>query len=435
VISASNNSQPGSAFAKNPAMGPIAISTTGWYKFTHRFYNNAGVLAVDMRIYDSANVLVNSWTRSNPADLIGLIGGNRYGWFDFNEFSTLAFDNARLVNGVRHDDIVVNADAGVCTAVVTFDLLPATDNCDSTPTVVASPPSGSTFPNGDTTVTITATDDCGNFSTSTFTVTVSDFNDLVVDVELGGGVMNPGTYTRCITFELWNGAVMTHSTAQIFTFTAGNMAPETLEVPCGPYTCITARDRLHTLRRTISPLPTVGTQYVAEFTTANGNNQLIGGNLNDDKFIDILDFGIYSLHDLALAPGGASTTCAQVPPFRHPDIDGSGFVDSFDFGYIGINFLQIRENNCDGSSTTIIASDDSPGGNYGDAPITAISVNDLVVRGMGELAVMDLNHDGQFNLVDRTLWMQGVRPKTRRVTPGVQVQEESTPPTTPARRR
>jgi hypothetical protein len=96
VISASNNSQPGSAFAKNPAMGPIAISTTGWYTFEHHFYDNAGVLAVDMSIFDSSSTLVNSWTLSNPADLIGVTGGNRYGWFSYNQLSTLAFDNASL---------------------------------------------------------------------------------------------------------------------------------------------------------------------------------------------------------------------------------------------------------------------------------------------------------------------------------------------------
>jgi len=97
VISASTNSQPGSAFAKNPAPNsPIAISTSGWYTFDHHFYDNAGVLAVDMSIFDSADTLVNSWTVSVPADLIGGIGGNRYGWFDYNQFSTPAFDNAEL---------------------------------------------------------------------------------------------------------------------------------------------------------------------------------------------------------------------------------------------------------------------------------------------------------------------------------------------------
>lgn len=96
VISASTNSQPGSAFAKNPAKDPIAVSTTGWYTFEHHFFDNAGALGVEMSIYDASNVLINSWTPTVAANVISGIGGNRYGWFDFNEFSTLAFDNASL---------------------------------------------------------------------------------------------------------------------------------------------------------------------------------------------------------------------------------------------------------------------------------------------------------------------------------------------------
>jgi hypothetical protein len=96
VISASNNSSPGSAFPKNPGRAPIAISTTGWYTFEHHFYDNAGVLAVDLSIYDSVNSLVNSWTLSNPLDLIGGVGGNQYGWFSDNDFSALPFDNSEL---------------------------------------------------------------------------------------------------------------------------------------------------------------------------------------------------------------------------------------------------------------------------------------------------------------------------------------------------
>lgn len=96
VVSASNNSQPGSAYAKNPNRDPIAISSTGWYTFEHHFYDNGGVLAVDMSIFDSASNLINMWTLSNPADVISGIGGNRYGWFTDDDFSTLAFDNARL---------------------------------------------------------------------------------------------------------------------------------------------------------------------------------------------------------------------------------------------------------------------------------------------------------------------------------------------------
>lgn len=94
VISASNNSQPSSAFAKNPDKDPIAILTSGWYTFEHRFYDDSGVLAVDMSIRDASGVLVNTWTLSDSTDLITGIGGNRYGWFDYNQFSPLAFDNA-----------------------------------------------------------------------------------------------------------------------------------------------------------------------------------------------------------------------------------------------------------------------------------------------------------------------------------------------------
>ena len=95
IISASNNSQPGSAYAKDPGKAPIAISTTGWYTFEHHFYDNGGILAVDMSIIDSSNTLVNTWTISTT-DSISATGGNRYGWFDYNQFPTLAFDNAEL---------------------------------------------------------------------------------------------------------------------------------------------------------------------------------------------------------------------------------------------------------------------------------------------------------------------------------------------------
>jgi hypothetical protein len=96
VITASNNTQPGSAFAKNPGRSPIAISTSGWYTFKHRFYNNGGVLAVEMTIVNAANAVVGSWLLSDPTDVITNIGGNRYGWFNYSEFSTLAFDNSQL---------------------------------------------------------------------------------------------------------------------------------------------------------------------------------------------------------------------------------------------------------------------------------------------------------------------------------------------------
>jgi len=97
VISGGNNTQPGSAFPQNPGHSPIAITTTGWYTFEHHFYNNGGTLAVNMSITDAANTVVGTWALSDVSDLIGLIGGNRYAYFDFNEVTSgLAFDNATL---------------------------------------------------------------------------------------------------------------------------------------------------------------------------------------------------------------------------------------------------------------------------------------------------------------------------------------------------
>jgi hypothetical protein len=69
--------------------------------------------------------------------------------------------------------IAQGTDPNACSAVVTFNVN-ATDNCPGGLIVVATPPSGSTFSTGTTTVNVTATDASGNSSTTSFTVTVND---------------------------------------------------------------------------------------------------------------------------------------------------------------------------------------------------------------------------------------------------------------------
>jgi len=59
-----------------------------------------------------------------------------------------------------------------CNAIATWNTPVATDNC-SIPTLHVNIPSGSTFEEGQTIVTYTATDDCGNQAFHSFTVTVS----------------------------------------------------------------------------------------------------------------------------------------------------------------------------------------------------------------------------------------------------------------------
>ena len=68
---------------------------------------------------------------------------------------------------------ITTPQTGPSGAVVTFSLPSALDNCDGSPVVVSSHASGSTFPPGPTTVTVTASDLSGNTNACTFIVTVT----------------------------------------------------------------------------------------------------------------------------------------------------------------------------------------------------------------------------------------------------------------------
>jgi len=70
-------------------------------------------------------------------------------------------------------NLTVNAAAGSCASNVSF-VVTASDVCGTVTNLVSVPASGSAFPVGVTVVTNTATDDSGNSSTCTFTVTVRD---------------------------------------------------------------------------------------------------------------------------------------------------------------------------------------------------------------------------------------------------------------------
>lgn len=73
----------------NPRDASVIISSAGWYTFEHSFQDNgSGVLAVTLTVRDSSNAVVGTpTTLSTPADVIGtVVGGNRYGWLQTNEF-------------------------------------------------------------------------------------------------------------------------------------------------------------------------------------------------------------------------------------------------------------------------------------------------------------------------------------------------------------
>jgi hypothetical protein len=100
VITGGNNATRCGAdpYSTDPSHGPqVHIIMSGWYTFKHVFTGvSGGPLIVNMQVIQkSTNLVVGTWTRSDPSDIIGTtVGGNSDGWFVQNEFDGLAIDNS-----------------------------------------------------------------------------------------------------------------------------------------------------------------------------------------------------------------------------------------------------------------------------------------------------------------------------------------------------
>lgn len=305
------------------------------------------------------------------------------------------------------NDISLHADAGTCSAVVNWVEPTATDNCDGPlPVTCTSFPvmglgNGDTFASGQPTqITCQATDSCGNMSQCSFTVTVSNFNEVFVDVEFEG--VDPSVFTRCVTFGLSNcgtGQPVEFVPRQI-AITNGAATGVSVLVPCGAYDCMTARDTLHTLRSTAQDFSDDGKTYSATFTgdPSAGGDWLTGGNLNDDLFVDIVDFGVFALQFNTFV--GASTDCFT--PFPHSDINGDGMVGAADFTFFQQNFSVGSDPDCCEASP-LQFSDPSR------EPIMRISVRELVTMGLSDLVRSDLNNDGWLDVQDVAAFLNGAR--------------------------
>ena len=254
---------------------------------------------------------------------------------------------------------------------------------------------GDPFPQGTTTITWTATDACSHTATHYQTVTIDPLNDLVIDVELLD--VSEAALQRCITFELYD-CDSVQTIEQVVAFGGGLAYSVPLTVACGDYDCILVRDELHTLARLLNRdagLDIVAGEYVADFTgPAYG---LIGGNLNDDAWVDIMDFVVYA-NRWGDSYGGGDTTCATVP--YHADITGDGDVGSGDFTFIQTYFLATADDDCCGLLR--------PGEYQG--PRTTILVDELYELGLGHLAGADLNDDGLIDQFDIVAFSEGARP-------------------------
>lgn len=384
-----------------------------------------------------------------------------------------------------NDDFETPADAGGCSAVVTLSAT-ATDNCDGPfdpadiefvidldcdgfgagdPVCAAGNPCDYDFPQGTTCVRARATDNCDNEGYYDFTVTVLPYNEMVLDISLQS--VFELSIIRCIHFELFGcagGVAGDHTVDRDLTFTSigpgeGNDGSfsGTVLIPCGDWVCITAEDKLHTLRRSIdgSNFMIVGTQYIATFP-----DLLLGGNYDEhinypNPFIDIGDFSVWAAEFQAQAcydsscPGNPDgcTPCGEITP-PHADGNGDGcVVNTADFTFIQTNWLERHEECCDVGAPSIIgpithlsetnepssafsrrgnrsirqANVGAPGFGLGtpgsrttgqsafsrrdDLPILQLNVADLTAQGYGHLAAADLNGDGWIDVVDMLMVM------------------------------
>lgn len=74
------------------------VPAAGWYTLQHRFYDDGGILSVDLNVVDGSDTVVFTETRSDVSDTIPAeVGGNRYAWFTFiNVPDGIAVDNHQL---------------------------------------------------------------------------------------------------------------------------------------------------------------------------------------------------------------------------------------------------------------------------------------------------------------------------------------------------
>lgn len=318
--------------------------------------------------------------------------------------------------------ITVNSQAGSCSAsaATVNPQIPTASDSASAVTLTYERSDGALltladpFPQGTTTITWTATDACGNFSECEQDIVVTGMNEVVATVQLQPNIDPPGTLTRCITFDFWTtGGTIGYSTSVEVEFDVldtGPMTPNTaigtamFEIPCtnGPFVCCTARDALHTLRRTDEAFHVAGTQYIADFTGSigSGGDWLLGGNLDDNEYIDILDFGwfINQYGQTYGLPVTGDTDCLTLMP--HADVSGDGSVDIADYTFIQINFLKFHENNCWGSLNRVAGGGSNPDRRYNEGPITRIANKELIRRGLKPLTRADLNNDGWVDTLD-----------------------------------
>ena len=412
LIYSDNNETAGTVFAAVGVM-PGGDCSQGPEVLASLSFSKLGLCGACRLSYDSVNpqntILSNSDGNTVP--------------LAFNDSKTIRLSGDIALtspSGV----IEVNPDCDAATAVVNWSTaISATDSCDDGAPAVDCDAShdggididhliasGGLFPQGISTFTCTATNSCGKSVTNEWQVIVTDQHSLDVALQLSPTMVGD-PLTRCIEFAFYRDCVQTPNlfTADLnfgFPYDFAGKWRGSLKVPKGQYACITAKDPLHSLR-SVSDIDCVDDTLVASFKgdpTFDGN-WLVQGNLDcwkadgNGDTIDILDFGMFVSQYLEnLDP---NTPCGTAGP--HSDINGDGVVDSGDFAFISQNFLATSKNSCCDDATVGLPQ----------MPIISVTLKELRRRGLGELAVADLNGDGIVNVEDMTAFQDGQTPARR----------------------
>lgn len=296
-------------------------------------------------------------------------------------------------------DIAVNAGPETPSATVAWTPITAGGECDGALVTSCAGIHGSgtdlshlagtggRFPIGITEFECTAVDSCGASTTCEWAVEVHNANTVEVHVQFSP-VVTSNLLQRCIEFEFYSTCfdppVVVEQTLDfggLFNF-PGTASSVILKVPAGQYGCVTARDPKHTLR-SVSNLQVVNGKYVARFTgdPRLGGNWLLGGNLNGDRVIDMLDESLLAAQfSASLNP---NTPCGAGVGL-HSDLNGNGTVDSNDLGFIQRNFLASDKGACCPGAATAAE---------GATPST-VTLEELNALGLPLLRAADADDDG-----------------------------------------